>query len=163
VEQKGTGGHTGATVDTPIADTESFSDAFEHGIDDKGRLVVPVGFRAAFAAGGLMRRWQGPCLALWTPDEFRNIDQQLRGRRRENLGNPHARRALYGGAHKFVPDRQGRVFVPEKLRAAVGIETAVVVVGVGDHVELWQPDKWEEIYADGDESLEAELQTELGY
>ena len=154
-----------ATAPSFVAPDEpfEFSGDFERTIDEKGRVVIPPSFRPAFADGGFLRTWPGPCLALWTPDGFRKIADTLRDRRREKLGNPNARRALYAGAPRVAPDGQGRLFLPEKLRVSVGIENEIVVVGSGEYVELWAPSHWEPIYDDGEVALFDEIQTELGY
>ena len=45
---------------------------------------------------------------------------------------------------KFLVDKQGRVVVPPKLAARAGLEREVVVVGVYDHLEIWDRTAWTE-------------------
>jgi MraZ protein len=40
-------------------------------------------------------------------------------------------------------DRSGRIVLPDALKALVGISDRVVFAGVGQRVELWQPETWE--------------------
>src|SRR3546814_20880793 len=58
------------------------------------------------------------------------------------------RRVLFAGAEQGTPDKQGRIGIPTFLRASAGLERDVVVVGVGDRVEIWAPQRWEE-YSSG--------------
>ena len=41
-------------------------------------------------------------------------------------------------------DKQGRILLPAMLRETVGIEKEVIVMGVGNKVEIWDKAKWEE-------------------
>ena len=50
-------------------------------------------------------------------------------------------------------DASGRVTLPPPLLAHSGIEKEVVVVGVGDHHEVWSKDRWQE----QQDALDAEI------
>jgi len=41
-------------------------------------------------------------------------------------------------------DKQGRLAVPSRLRNFSNLEADVLIVGVIDHIELWNPTSWEE-------------------
>ena len=41
-------------------------------------------------------------------------------------------------------DKQGRMAVPSRLREFAQIETDVLILGVIDHIELWNPSRWDE-------------------
>ena len=51
-------------------------------------------------------------------------------------------RFFFSGAGDAVPDKQGRVLVPPQLAEQAGLEREVVVVGVYDHLEIWDPNAW---------------------
>lgn len=167
MESKGTAAELGGTAVAPPLPapdrTAEFSGWDLRSIDDKGRVVLPPGYRPAFVNGGFLRKWPGPCIALWTPEGFREIDATLRQRRREKLGNPNARLSLYAGAPRVRPDSQGRLFLPEPLRGEVGIGGDVVVNGAGEFVQFWPSGRFHDLYEDGETALFDEIQTELGY
>ena len=71
------------------------------------------------------------------------------------------RRVLFAGAEQGTPDKQGRIGIPTFLRASAGLERDVVVVGVGDRVEIWSPARWEE-YSSGAQAKFAELDESPG-
>ncbi|MGQ9524247.1 MAG: division/cell wall cluster transcriptional repressor MraZ [Armatimonadota bacterium] len=59
--------------------------------------------------------------------------------------NDHVRvlqRHFFGDSFEVVPDAQGRILIPESLRQYAGIKKDVIVVGVGDRLELWSPERW---------------------
>jgi MraZ protein len=41
-------------------------------------------------------------------------------------------------------DKQGRMAVPTRLRDFAGLEADVLILGVIDHIELWNPSRWQE-------------------
>jgi len=53
-------------------------------------------------------------------------------------------RHFFGDSFEVNLDNQGRIFIPESLRRYAGIDKDVVIVGVGDRLELWSPEKWDE-------------------
>jgi MraZ protein len=63
------------------------------------------------------------------------------------LTNPQARefrRQVFGGAADLEPDKQGRVSLPPYLRQYAHIDKQVVIIGLFDHCEIWNPDMWRE-------------------
>lgn len=78
------------------------------------------------------------------PRRFYVLYRQLQ---RLSLTNPQARqlrRLMFASAAQTKVDRSGRIRIPAELRARVGLEKDVVIVGVGDYFELWTPSAWQE-------------------
>jgi MraZ protein len=46
------------------------------------------------------------------------------------------------GAHSETPDKQGRVTVPAVLREYASLSRELVVIGVGNHAEIWDAKAW---------------------
>ena len=60
----------------------------------------------------------------------------------------------YGaGAHDEIPDRQGRVTIPQGLRTYAGLEKECVVIGANTRVEIWDSAAWNEYLADREKSF----------
>lgn len=136
---------------------------FEHGLDEKGRFVMPSAFRAVFADGGRMIYWPGPSVGVFTAEVALRMDRYARKRRRAALGNPNARRGSFGTGHMFKPDGQGRVFLPEDFRAFLGIDDRLIVAGISDHLELWKPERWAPIAEEGKQAHLDEVSLDLQY
>jgi len=121
-----------------------FFGRYEHSLDAKGRVILPARFRGHFDAQAYLSQYLDRCLALWTPDEFekqmadRETTQDL-GRQQRNLA-----RVWAAGSAEVEIDRQGRLPIPAYLREFAGLETAVLVNGALNRIELWRPDEWEE-------------------
>jgi MraZ protein len=140
-----------------------FLGEFTHTIDDKGRLTLPSKFRPDFASGIIITRGIDQCLFAFPMGEWQNLAQRVSSL---PLGESHARefrRLLFSGASDDVPDKQGRVLIPQYLRDYAGLNGEVIVAGLDTHVEIWNPDAWNEARK-GFESgaLDAEHWAKLG-
>jgi division/cell wall cluster transcriptional repressor MraZ len=51
-------------------------------------------------------------------------------------------------AGKVELDSQGRLLLNEKLRKRAGLKDNVTLVGVRDHIELWNTQDWEQYLSD---------------
>ena len=63
-----------------------FFGRYEHSVDPKGRVILPVRFRAPFERGGYLSQYNDGCLALWTPEEFENRMVEMEEAAREGRG-----------------------------------------------------------------------------
>ena len=120
-----------------------FFGRYEHTLDDKGRLILPVKFRAAFDRGGYLTQFHDGCLALWTPDEFEQQMAGMQDRAATSRSDRNLARVWASTSHEVEVDRQGRMAIPAHLREFGAFEGDVLVHGAIDRVELWDPARWE--------------------
>lgn len=52
------------------------------------------------------------------------------------------RRFLFSSTVYLEIDDQGRFVLPRTLLEYAGLDTKVVIVGTGDHFEIWSPERW---------------------
>jgi MraZ protein len=81
-------------------------------------------------------------LTLYPESAWAEVEARLREMLRLQ---PAARSWVLGitaNAVEVVPDRQGRILVPARLQAQVGIDGPTLVVGAIDRIELWNPDRF---------------------
>ncbi len=119
-----------------------FFGRYEHSLDAKGRVILPVKFRNHFERGGFLTQFHDRCLALWTPDEFERQmegmeEAQTKGRDERNVA-----RLWASGTQEVEVDKQGRIAIAPHLREFAGLESEVLVNGAIDRVELWTPQEW---------------------
>jgi MraZ protein len=121
-----------------------FVGRFEHSVDAKGRIILPARFRDAFSRGGFLSSHREGCVALWTPGEFeRQMAEMLDESKADRDGRNRAR-VWAADSLDIEIDKQGRMAVPSRLREFAQIETDVLILGVIDHIELWNPSRWDE-------------------
>lgn len=114
----------------------------QHIVDAKGRVVMPARFRAQLSDGLVTTRGYDRCLYVFPLDDFRREAEQIQPRDRTDLDKRNRARALFGGASDLPLDAQGRLPIPASLRDYAHLTRDVVVVGVYDHVEIWDAETW---------------------
>jgi MraZ protein len=125
-------------------------------LDDKGRLFLPAKFRNRLAEGLVVTQGQEKCLVVWPMDVF---DAEARRAQATPMTVRDARdyaRMLFSSGDDGKPDKQGRIGLSPALRAYAGLDRDVIVAGVGDRAEIWNPDRWRE-YAEKAQAKFAEL------
>ena len=123
---------------------------FSRTLDEKQRLAIPKRLREALSKGkdsdtSLLFVAPGTdgSLALYTEDSFSRLAEQL------SAGSPTGQevrafsRLFYSQAQQLEIDRQGRIRIPPELVEMAQITKEVVLVGVRDHLELWDKARWE--------------------
>ena len=115
---------------------------YSHTLDREGRLALPARLRDALgkelALGLCLTCGAEPCLVAYTQDRFRELLAGLATD--EGISKSSARtfkRALGGRTAVVTPDKQGRISIPERLRAAARLGKDVTVVGTTDAIEIW--------------------------
>jgi MraZ protein len=143
----------------------TFTGEFRHALDDRGRVAIPVRFRARLAAGATLARWLDGCLSVFPVEAWDELAEKLR---RLPVTNRNARefaRFMSSGAVEIELDRQGRLLIPGYLREYAGLDAGeVVVVGALNRLEVWAPARWQPYRAGLEESPEtlAEHLADLG-
>lgn len=133
-----------------------FMGEYNHTIDAKGRLIIPVKFREALGDKFVVTKGFDGCLFVYDKEEWTSFEQKLRTL---PLGNKEARklvRFFLAGADEVELDKQGRILVVPPLRDYAALEKDVVVIGAGNRVEIWNKEKYldEATYEDMDEIAE---------
>ena len=119
----------------------------ERSLDDKGRLVLPSGFRHDVGdAGAVLAKWDR-CLALWTKGKFMDVMGQLIEKVRAGEADDEVVRLFQSDAVPVQLDGQGRFVVSEELRAYAGITRDVTVIGQTDRIEIWDATRFSEVKA----------------
>ena len=133
----------------------AFRGHFEHSLDAKNRLSIPARFRAAFSGGVVLAKDPEPCVAVWTPDSHESIIERALGGLNP-MGSEYRKlsRFYQGNSFEVELDASGRVTLPPPLMGYAEIGKDVVVVGVGDHLEVWSAERW----SGQQEGLDAEIQ-----
>lgn len=121
-----------------------FLGSFLHQIDDKGRVSLPAAFRRDTADAPLVLLQVHPdSLSLYPLPAWAEVEERLR----ELLRLQPAARAyvlsVTAAATEVVPDKQGRIPLPPRLREAVGIDGSALIVGVLDRMEIWNPERFQ--------------------
>jgi MraZ protein len=117
-----------------------FVGQFQHSLDAKGRLILPAKFRSEFEHGGHLSPNTEGCVALWTQGEFARKTEEYLAESRGG-GSQGRQYARYWAANSSDVefDKQGRFALPAAIRDYGRLTGDVLIVGMLDHVELWNP------------------------
>jgi len=132
---------------------------FRYSIDHKGRINIPAKFRSsADLPGGdhyvVVRGFEG-CLYVYPHDSWQQVEAKLI--ELKTISNQKARyfiRTLLSQAADARLDKQGRIAIPQNLLDLAGIKKDVVVRGILDKLELWDPDRLDKYEAQQSDSYE---------
>jgi MraZ protein len=130
---------------------------FEITLDAKNRIAIPARLRTAFTAGVFVTQENERCLGGYSAEEFRRrLEEDVDVTTAGSVQRRDVKRRLAATAVSFPElDKQGRVTLPAKHLDYAGISRDVTVIGVADHVEIWDRDAWTEYRAHLEEEADA--------
>ena len=120
-----------------------FMGEYDHSIDPKGRLIIPLKFRELLGDEIVITRGFEDCLFVYSKEEWANMEEKFKS---APLSAPEARfflRFFFAGACEVEIDKQGRALIPQKLREFAGLDKDVVLAGVITRVEIWSKSRWD--------------------
>jgi MraZ protein len=124
-----------------------FTGTYPRSLDDKQRLALPKRLRDALGTGNpavYITPGTDGSLALYSEEAFSRLGSQLA------QGSPAAQdtrafsRLFYAQAQAVEVDSQGRIRIPAELASLAGLVREVMLLGVRDHMELWDKTRWDE-------------------
>jgi len=137
-----------------------FVGEYHHTLDDKGRMAIPVKFRASLAEGVVITRGLDRSLFLYSKSEWLTLAAKLAALPIGQADTRAFARLMLAGAMEGDVDKSGRVLVPEYLRQYAGLRKNVVVAGLYNRLEIWDEETWK-TYAAATESQGNEIAERL--
>lgn len=134
---------------------------FQHNLDIKGRLAVPVKFRNKLGAGAIITRGLDKCLFIFSSKEWEILAQKLIALPLAQANSRAFVRLMLAGATDVELDKQGRILIPDYLRKYAGLDKETIVAGLYNRVEIWNSESWKE-YKEKTESASEEIAERMG-
>ncbi|RBM05235.1 division/cell wall cluster transcriptional repressor MraZ [Novacetimonas cocois] len=125
-----------------------FLGTHQNRLDAKGRVSIPSAFRTTLrtlARAGeplvIMRPSHlHPCLEAWPSAAFSALARPLDEVDIFSEDHDDLATALYADAYPIDADKEGRILLPETLRAHAGLTEHVTFMGLGRIFQVWDPD-----------------------
>ena len=114
-----------------------------HALDAKGRLSIPSKYRRDIGEVVIITRGHEGCLYVWPVDEWERQAEELLALRQTASDPREYIRDLAMNADEARIDGHGRIVIPPALRDLAGLKREVIIGGVINHLELWDPDSLE--------------------
>jgi len=109
------------------------------------RTSIPSVFRQKLGNSVILAKWYENCLVLVGTDSWNALLERLTGgikmiiepiRQTEHF--------IFASAYEVEVDEQGRVVLPDRLVSYANLGEQVYFLGVGDRVEIWNKEIWDE-------------------
>lgn len=121
----------------------SFMGTYQNNVDPKGRVSIPVKYREALGERFYVTKGFDRCIDIHTVASWEKLAGKLHKLSVTKRDMRDFVRFIFGNATEVELDKQGRILLPSLLRETVGIVKEVVVMGVGDKIEIWDKATWE--------------------
>lgn len=119
-----------------------FSGEFGHSIDAKGRVTIPSKFRDELGDICVVTRGFDGCLEIYSPSHWEERVEILLNATKQPENLRKLKRQIFSKSLTCEYDKQGRILISQELRTLAELNDKVMVVGIGDHIELWNHDNW---------------------
>mgnify|MGYP001024996665 FL=1 len=125
-----------------------FTGEYDCKLDAKGRLALPAKVKSALPDVStqelVLRRGFESCLVLYPMIEYKKIINRVRSLSEFNEEYRRFQRSFFRGNTEVELDGSGRINIPNRMMTYAALEKEVVLVGLGNRVEIWNPDLYEE-------------------
>jgi MraZ protein len=127
-----------------------YNSLYRHGVDEKRRVQIPAKWRPTKAEVELtLILWpkskEGPCLRVLPPQQMAALMEDIDAMPNSDPGKVVLKRFIGSESVQAPLDKTGRICLPEEMAKAAGITDQVVLVGLLDRFEIWNPERYEKV------------------
>ena len=124
----------------------SFKGRYLYTLDAKGRIAIPAKLRKSLSAKGsvVITRGFEKCLYVYPVEEWKQVESYIRSLSFLDARQRFFGRTLFQWATDSDLDSQSRISVPQELLKYAGIGGDVLILGVVDRIEMWDPTVYDE-------------------
>ena len=134
---------------------------YAHTIDAKGRVFVPARLREDLGERFILSKGLDNCLFVYSAEEWAALESRIRALPLSK--GRQLQRFFFSGASEAEVDKQGRVLLPQNLRAYAGLERDAVIIGASTRAEIWDAKRWAEVNAAITPQTVEQAMEELGF
>lgn len=122
---------------------DMFVGKYEHTLDNKNRLTLPAKLRNKLGTIVYLSRGLETNLEVRTIEEFGVWEAELEQLEAFKKETRTIKRYIFANSAEIEIDNAGRIQIPQSLLAAAHLQKNVVVLGVGEKVEIWDHDLYQ--------------------
>lgn len=111
-------------------------------IDDKKRVGIPTKFRNSLKQGGVLTKGFEGCLYLYPQKEWEHFLDLVNRLPYFDPATREMKRSIVGSAMDVKLDSAGRILIPDYLKEYAELNKNIIIIGLNDHIELWNEEKW---------------------
>lgn len=121
---------------------------YECKLDSKGRLVLPAKIKANLpevsANELVLRKGFESNLILYPMLEYKKLHHKISSLSEFNPEQRKLKRIFFRSIAQVELDSAGRILIPKTMLAHAKLEKEVVLIGMGNYVEIWDPSVFDE-------------------
>ena len=118
-----------------------FVGEYKHTLDAKNRIFIPAKMREDLGEHFyITRQMNEACLGVYTREEIDAISEKISKLPDSKVSK--LRKFFFSQMLDAYPDSNGRIGLPPALIEHAHIDKTAVIVGVGNHVEIWSEELW---------------------
>jgi MraZ protein len=121
-----------------------FIGQYAHTLDEKKRISLPVKFRKEIGKKLVLTHGLDRCLFAYGLKEWQSISEKLGSLGMLDANSRGFNRFMLSGAQEVEVDGNGRILIPEHLKAFAKIADKVIFAGVYNRIEIWNETAWKE-------------------
>ncbi len=109
------------------------------------RISIPSVFRESLGTPLILAKWYEECLVLTNQSSLNALLTRIKGER-NSIVEPIrlTEHFIFASGFEVIPDDQGRIVIPDRLINYAKLGEQVYFLGVGDRVEIWNKEVWDE-------------------
>lgn len=125
---------------------------YRHSVDVKKRMRMPSKFKAGLGEHFVITKGNKQNLFAFSAEQFSTLYQKMMELPIFDEEAQTPIRRFLSSAFEAEEDGQGRIMLSKELLTYAGISKNIVLVGVGNRVEIWAEEVWEQESADEEKS-----------
>ncbi|MDR0675175.1 MAG: division/cell wall cluster transcriptional repressor MraZ [Mycoplasmataceae bacterium] len=114
-----------------------FLGTYKHTLDNKNRLTLPSKFITKLPKNIYLSRGFDGCLEIRTLEEFTKRYEYLNQYSENKRDSRNAARIYFANSHDVEIDNAKRILIPTELITTANLTKNVVIIGVGNKIEIW--------------------------
>ena len=135
----------------------TFSGSYEHSLDSKGRVIIPVSYREALGDHFTITINPNKSAIAIYPEKVweEQLERLSRINPMDKTGMQYVRFVMSVSFSDNSMDTQGRVLIPTRLRSKIGLIKDIVFVGINSYIEIWDAEAYRKYDETTDENFDA--------
>lgn len=142
-----------------------FTSEYECKLDTKGRLVLPAKIKSSLPEVSthelIIRKGFEQNLILYPMLEYKKIHAKIAALSEFNAEQRKLKRNFFRSIQQVDLDSAGRLLIPKQMLAHAGLDKELILIGMGNYIEMWNPQLFEEHQIDDSEEYSALAQKYL--
>ena len=132
-----------------------FLGTYKHIIDEKNRLSLPAKLVDKFSHRIVVvsKGFEG-CLELRNSEDFEIWSKQILSYSQNKLDSRTLARQILANSNEIELDKANRILIPETLANLAKLKKDVIIIGLGNKLEVWDAKAYAKFQAETDSKFE---------